>query len=125
MFLCISSLIMLYQDPEEYNGKYDSYFFTSGYLFTNQMFPCYRQDNILCEDHIHVLLKFFCCVICLYRLCCLRSYRRLLLIVIFLQALITVIKRRVTVNKDHVKAVQKLTQYMHEDPQIKHLKFDG
>ena len=37
----------------------------------------------------------------------------------------TVIKKRVAVDKDHVKAVQKLAQYMHEDPQIKQLRFDG
>ena len=41
------------------------------------------------------------------------------------QALVAVIKRRVAIDKDHVKAVQRLTQYMHEDPQIKQLKFNG
>ena len=34
-------------------------------------------------------------------------------------------KKRVALDKDHVKAVQKLTQYMHEDPQARQLKFDG
>lgn len=37
----------------------------------------------------------------------------------------TVIKKRVAVDKDHIKAIQKLMQYIHEDPQIKQLTFDG
>lgn len=45
--------------------------------------------------------------------------------VVILQSLSSVLKKRVSVDKDHVKAIHKMTQNMHEDNNIKQLKFEG
>lgn len=42
-----------------------------------------------------------------------------------LQLLSSVLKKKVNVDKDHVKAIHKMTQSMHEDSNIRQLKFEG
>lgn len=37
----------------------------------------------------------------------------------------TVLKKRVSVDKDHVKGVQKMVQSIHDEVQTKHMKFEG
>ncbi|XP_064384154.1 uncharacterized protein LOC135333176 isoform X2 [Halichondria panicea] len=41
------------------------------------------------------------------------------------KSLVLVLKKRVTVDKDHVKNVQKMVQSIHDDGQTKHMKFQG
>lgn len=43
----------------------------------------------------------------------------------YTQSLLTVLKKRVTVDKDHVKNIQKMVQTIHDDGQTKHMKFQG
>lgn len=42
-----------------------------------------------------------------------------------IQHLASVLKKKVSVDKEHMKAVHKMTQSMHEDGSIKNLKFEG
>lgn len=44
---------------------------------------------------------------------------------LFLQLLTSMLKKKVNVDKDHVKAIHKMTQSMHEDTNIRQLKFEG
>ena len=36
-----------------------------------------------------------------------------------------VLKKRINVDKDHVKSVHKMVQSIHDDGQTKHMKFQG
>ncbi len=42
-----------------------------------------------------------------------------------MQSLVLVLKKRVSLDKDHVKNVQKMVQSIHDDGQTKHMKFQG
>ena len=41
------------------------------------------------------------------------------------QSLASVLKKKVSVDKEHVKTIHKMTQSMHEDAGIRQLKFEG
>lgn len=41
------------------------------------------------------------------------------------KCLSAILKKKVNVDKDHVKAIHKMTQSMHEDSSVRQLKFDG
>ena len=41
------------------------------------------------------------------------------------QGLVSLLKKRVQLQKEHMKAMQKLAQSVHDDQQLRQVKFDG
>lgn len=41
------------------------------------------------------------------------------------QGLVTLLKKRIQIQKDHLKAMQKLSQSVHDDHQLRQVKFEG
>jgi len=58
-------------------------------------------------------------------LLCIDVYMRIYVLLFVWQLLLTVLKKKLSVDKEHVKALQKMTQSMHEDSAIRQLHFEG
>ena len=42
-----------------------------------------------------------------------------------MQGLVSLLKKRIQIQKDHLKAMQKLSQSVHDDHQLRQVKFEG